>query len=91
MMQKWNKRLHYLMLYFLPLPLPSLGVGGIYVPSAGGAVAAAHADGAVFGVGIGGTEREPRSLCVSGGGSLHGLHWIRGEGVWGQRGVMIWP
>lgn len=74
-----------------PLPLPSLGVGGIYVPSAGGAVAAAHADGAVFGVGIGGTEREPRSLCVSGGESLDGLHRIRGEVCGFKGGVMIWP
>lgn len=87
-MQKWNKRLHYLMLYFLPLP--SLGVGGIYVPSAGGAVAAAHADGAVFGVGIGGTERKLRSLCGY-GGSLHGLHRIRGEVCGVKGGVMIWP
>jgi len=37
--------------------LPSLGVSGIHIPSTGGAVAAADADGAVFGVGIR-SERE---------------------------------
>jgi hypothetical protein len=57
--------------------LPCPGVGGIHIPSTGGAVAAAYADGVVFGVGIG-SERERR-------GNLDGLHWISG-GVWGSKG-----
>lgn len=65
--------------------LPCPGVGGIYIPSTGGAVAAAHADGVVvFGVGIG---RESERRGNLDGLHFDGLHWISGVG-WGSKGVM---
>ena len=56
---------------FLPCP----GVGGIYIPSTGGAVAAAHADGVVvFGVGNG---REIERRGNLDGLHFEGLHWVQ--------------